>query len=97
MSLVWAQAAPFDGDPASLAHDSIYIVACQAHPTLRFLPMLVLVSSHLFNGLKGGLSRPFKDRGFTGDPTSLARDNIYTFQRPFPRKNKFQNAIQQVK
>ena len=57
------------------------IVAGQAHPALKFLPMLVLVSSHvyecrrrlkhvnLFNGLKGRVV-------LSVQRTSLARDNI---------------------
>ena len=31
MSLVRAQASAFDGDPASLAHDNIYLVVCSGH------------------------------------------------------------------
>ena len=55
-------------------------MACKAHPVLVFLPVfercrLVLLLVEVRVGLSGLL-----DRGeFTGDPTSLARDDIMHF------------------
>ncbi len=64
-------------------HSQKDIVACQAHPALRFLPMLVLVSSYVYwchgrfplTGLSSA-GLPEIPCPNNGDPILLAGDNI---------------------